>query len=331
MECMVEKKCSTPSVQCMMSTSTTKTIVNETSATHSITEEVEVISSRTKDFGFLPIPTKLRYDPHRPFYFGLLLNVSFGLASTLLVANMYYCQPLLIQLSISFHVTYDEVSRIPTLLQAGYGVGLLLISPLGDLIRRRQLILLLILSSAALSVGLALTSSLPVFEAISFLVGVASVAPQILMPLAADLAPPERRASAISVVLSGFLLGILIARVAAGIVGDFASWRIVYFVSIGVQSVVLFGAYIMLPDYPCQNQDLTYFKIFQSMAKYAVTEPVVVQIILINSAASACYTSFWVTLTFLLGGSPYEYSTLIIGLFGLIGMLGVIIIPFSGR
>lgn len=261
----------------------------------------------------------------------MLLNVSFGIGSTLVFANLYYCQPILIQLSASFHVTYDEVARIPTLVQAGFGIGLLFITPLGDMLRRRQLILLLVVCSTSLTIGLAITKNLVVFEIISFLIGLTSVAPQILMPLAADLAPPARRGSAISIVQSGLLLGILIARVLSGIVANFASWRIVYCMSIGIQSIVLGGAYMLLPDYPVKNPDLSYLGIFRSMAKYVVTEPLVGQIMLTNWAASACYTNWWVTLTFLLGGPPYNYSTMIIGLFGLVGILAVIIVPFFGR
>ncbi|OAX37626.1 MFS general substrate transporter [Rhizopogon vinicolor AM-OR11-026] len=284
-----------------------------------------------KDFGLIPIPKRLQYNPIKPFHFGILLNVSFGFASTFTVANLYYCQPLLIEFSKSFNVTYEEVSRIPTLILAGYSVGLLLISPLGDLVRRRQLVLLLVASSIAVTVGLAISENLQVFETLSFFVGVASVTPQILMPLAADLAPPDRRASALSVVLSGLMLGILIARVLAGVIGNFTTWRVVYYMSIGVQLLVLIGAYLILPDYPAKNRDMTYFQILFSMVKYAVTEPLVVQMALINIASSACFASFWVTLTFLLGGPPYYYSTLVIGLFGLVGMLGVLVTPFAGR
>ncbi|KIM43093.1 hypothetical protein M413DRAFT_443908 [Hebeloma cylindrosporum] len=284
-----------------------------------------------KDFGLIPIPRHLRYDPSKPFHFGIPLNVAFGFASTFIVANLYYCQPLLIQLSKSFNVTYSEVSLIPTLVQAGYATGLVLISPLGDLLRRRQLILCIVTLSTCFTIGLSVTSNLHVFEALSFLVGVVTVTPQILIPLAADLAPEKRRASAISVVLSGLLLGILISRVLAGIIAEFRSWRVVYYFAIGVQTLVLVGSYFMLPDYPSKNSDLTYFKILWTMAKFSVTEPILIQASLINMASSACFSNFWVTLTFLLGGPPYNYSTLVIGLFGLVGMAGVAAGPIGGH
>lgn len=310
-------------------TVTEKTGAHSEASTESVAAAEE--SWPTKDFGFLPIPRRLQYNPAKPFYFGLLLNASFGFAATFTAANLYYCQPLLIEFSKSFDVSYEEVSRIPTLVQAGYLAGLVLISPLGDLVRLRQLVILLVVVSTGLTIGLAVTNSLQVFEALTFLVGVASVTPQILMPLAADLAPPERRASALSVVLSGLMLGVLIARVLAGVIGNFTSWRAVYYMSIGVQVLVIIGAYLILPDYPSKNRDLNYFRILWSMAKYAVTEPLVIQVSIINIASSACFSGYWVTLTFLLGGPPYYYSTLIIGLFGLVGMLGVLVGPFAGR
>ena len=175
--------------------------------------------------------------------------------------------------------------------------------------RRRQLILGLVSLSTSLSIGLAITNNLAVFEIITFLVGMFSVTPQVLIPLAADLAPPERRASAISVVFAGLIFGILAARVLAGVIAEYASWRVVYYMAIGTQAGVLVGSYFIIPDYPSRNERLTYFSILSSMGKLAVTEPVLIQACLVNFGSSASFSSFWVTLTFLLGGPPYYYST----------------------
>ena len=175
--------------------------------------------------------------------------------------------------------------------------------------RRRQLLLGIITLSTSLSIGLAVTNNLRVFEALSFLVGVSNVTPQILLPLAADLAPEKKRAAAISLVLSGLLFGILLARVLAGIIAEFSSWRVVYYFAVAVQACVLLGSYLILPDYPSKNKDLTYWNILWTMAKFSVTEPILVQACLINLASSACFANYWVTLTFLLGGPPYHYST----------------------
>lgn len=190
-----------------------------------------------------------------------------------------------------------------------YCIGLFFISPLGDLLRRRQLILTLVTITTCLSIGLALSKSLFIFQTFAFLLGVFNVTPQILIPFAADLASTAQRGAAVSVLQSGIMLGILLARVLAGVVAYFFHWRVVYYISIGIQVVILCGTYLLIPDQPCKNPDLTYLEIFYTMAKYLVTEPRLIQAVFINLASVACWSSFWVTLTFLLGGPPYHYST----------------------
>jgi predicted MFS family arabinose efflux permease len=140
-----------------------------------------------------------------------------------------------------------------------------------------------------------------VFEALSFLVGFSSVVPQVMMPFAADLAPPEKRATALSIVLSGLLLGILFARVVAGIIAQFATWRVVYWMAVGLQGAVLALLYFKLPDFPPKNRNISYFGILWTMAKFAVTEPLLIQTCLISIASMACFINFWVRAVFLSG------------------------------
>ena len=90
------------------------------------------------------MPKRCRYDPDKPFVFSLPLNILFGFAGAFTVANLYYSHPILNKLADDFHVSQERVSLIPTLAQAGYGSGLLLICPLGDLFQRRPFILLLV-------------------------------------------------------------------------------------------------------------------------------------------------------------------------------------------
>ena len=183
------------------------------------------------------------------------------------------------------------------------------ICPLGDLVRRRQLILLLVFTTATLTIGLAITRNLIAFQILNFLIGLGNMSPQILAPLAADLAGPEHRGFAYSIVLTGMLSGALIARVLAGVMGEFLSWRVVYYLAIGAQYAILLLCYWVLPDYPSKNKSLTYRTVLWTMIKFALTEPLVVQVELMTLATSACFSSYWVTLTFLLGGPPYNYST----------------------
>lgn len=277
-------------------------------------------------------PIWLRYDPNKPFHFGLALNLLFAFSSTFTVANLYYSQPILNQLAASFSVPDERIGRIPTLSQAGYATGILLITPLGDLVKRRILLLVIILCSTCLTIGLAVTHSLEVFEACSYLMGIFTVTPQVLLPLVGDLAPPAKRAAALSIVLSGLLLGILFARVIAGMIEYLSDYRVIYYFSIGVQTAIFFLLFLFLPDYPAKTgHGLSYFGILVSTGKMLLKYPTLVQACLIGGLMSSAFINFWVTSTFMLGGSPYHYNSLEIGLFGLLGITGVCFSPLIGK
>ncbi len=157
-----------------------------------------------------------------------------------------------------------------------------------------------------------------------------SVTSQILLPLAADLAPPERRATAFAIVMSGLLLGLLFARVVSGLIAEHASVSVVYYMSFGLLTLVFGLLWANLPDYPAKNPHLSYFDIIRSMVCYAVTEPVLVQACLIGGMCSAVFATFWLSLTFVLG-ELYGYESGTIGLFALVGIAGVCASPFVGR
>ncbi|KAF7311957.1 MFS general substrate transporter [Mycena indigotica] len=246
--------------------------------------------------------------------------------------NLWYNTPILVELARAFSVDELGVSRIPTILQAGsLCMWSFFIIPLGDVVHRRPLLLLLMTCSASLTVGLAITDSLIAFEAISFLTALVSVTPQVVTPLVADLAPPNRRATMIALNLSGILLELLLARVLAGTITEFSSYRNVYWMGVGGQYIMLLVLYFITPDMPIKNPDLSYFRVFISMAKFATTEPALIQGCFILFFSSSIFSGFWVTMMFLLAGEPYRYSTLVIGLFGLVGMVGVAMSPLTGR
>lgn len=163
-----------------------------------------------------------------------------------------------------------------------HAVGLFFFGPLGDLLRRRQLILTLILCSFSLTLCLALVPNWNAFLVLSFFAGLINVIPQVLVSLAVDLAPPSKRAFALSIVVSGLILGILIARVFAGLIAQFADWRVVYYFAVGMQGVVLVACYALIPDYPVKNQDLGYWELIRSMVVFAVTEPLLIQVRFFN-------------------------------------------------
>ncbi|WVQ78595.1 hypothetical protein IAT38_000681 [Cryptococcus sp. DSM 104549] len=290
---------------------------------------------RKRDFGFLPIPRNRRHDPNRrpedEFVFTWRMNLIFASAATTAVMNLYYIQPMLVAIARDFSTTHDAVSTVPTLAQAGYGCGILFVSPLGDLVRRRQLVLLLMTLTTCLTVGLALSRNVQMLSGLSFVVGFLTVTPQIAIPWTADLAPSNRRATAMSVTLSGLIMGLVCGRVLAGIISNFASWRDTYWMAVGIQGTMIVVLWLGLPDTPGKDIGLNYFQMLWSMAKMMAKYPTLVQVCLLAFSTSAVFAGFWTTLTFLLSDEPYHYNSLSIGLFGLLGIVGVVLAPQWGR
>ncbi|KAI1122657.1 major facilitator superfamily domain-containing protein [Nemania abortiva] len=277
------------------------------------------------------MPGWCRYDPENPPKFTFAMNILLAFSTTFTVANLYYPQPILNVIAEDFDVSYERSSNVATLSQAGYAVGLLFLCPLGDIVPRRPFILFLIFVTATMWIGLCLTTKFEAFVSLSFLCGVGTVMPQIMLPLVGDLAPAHRRASSLSLVVSGLALGLLVARVLSGVVANFTAWRNIYWLALGAQYLTLTLLFFTLPDYPAKNKGLNYLKALWKMAVLIVEEPLLIQACLMGFLLSAAFTNFWTTLTFLLASPPYNYSSLEIGLFALIGVAVISLAPVWSR
>jgi predicted MFS family arabinose efflux permease len=152
-----------------------------------------------------------------------------------------------------------------------------------------------------------------------------------MLPLVGDLVPPARRATALSIVSSGLVLGLLFARLLSGIIAEYSYWRNIYWLSLALQFLIFALLWMFMPDYPSTNTNISYFKILYSIIGYYWTSPVLVQATLMGFFLSATFTSFWTTLTFLLSGDPYNYATLTIGLFSLAGLTPMFLGPLYSR
>jgi len=146
--------------------------------------------------------------------------------------------------------------------------------------------------------GLCLTKNFSVFVALSFLTAVSTVTPQLMLPLVGDLAPPAKRAQSLSIVVSGLLLGLLIARLLSGVVTNYTSWRNIYWLSFGLQYLILVLLWIFMPDYPVTNHRLNYFKMLWSIVIMVFKHPLLVQACLIGLLNSSTFTSYWVSIFF---------------------------------
>ena len=253
-----------------------------------------------------------------------------AVASGLSVANLYYAQPLLHTLARSFGVSNGAAGTIITMTQLGYAMGLVLLVPLGDLLVRRRLVTWITLASVLASVAAALSPKLFWFDTSCFFIGITAVVAQVLVPFAAHLARNEDRGRIVGRVMSGLLMGILLARVVSGFISDVFGWEDVYWIAAGVmliQAGILFRA---LPAEPPQSKQ-TYGTLLLSILHLIRDEPILRRRIVYGMTVFASFSVLWTSLPFLLAPPPYSYSDSLIGLFGLLGVSGVLMASVAGH
>jgi predicted MFS family arabinose efflux permease len=251
-------------------------------------------------------------------------------ACGLAVANLYYHQPLLADIAARFGVDQGRMGLVSTATQLGYAAGMLAFVPLADLLERRRLIVLLMAAVTGSLVLAALAPSLPLLAAASFVVGLTTVAPQILIPLAAAVAAPERRGKVIGALYTGLLLGILLARTASGFIGDRFGWRSAFWAPAAIS--LLTGA-VLAKTLPLSRprETLRYRDLLASLATLLRQHPELREASLVGGLVFAAFSAFWTTLAFLLAGHPYHLGPRAAGLFGLIGATGALVAPVAGR
>ncbi|WP_321784900.1 MFS transporter [Paraburkholderia sp. J94] len=246
------------------------------------------------------------------------------------VANIYYNQPLLDDFRQAFPGGAAWIGAVPAATQLGYAAGMLLLAPLGDRFDRRRIILMQtgLLCCALLVATTAPT--LPVLIGASLAMGVLSTIAQQAVPFAAELAPPEGRGHAVGTVMSGLLIGILLARTAAGFVGQYFGWRSVFGASI---VVLLCLAVVIVKKLPKSQptSTLSYGKLLGSMWHLAVELRGLREASATGACLFAAFSLFWPVLTLLLAGEPFHLGPQVAGLFGIVGAAGALAAPWAGR
>ncbi|MFC3161648.1 Predicted arabinose efflux permease, MFS family [Chryseobacterium arachidis] len=246
-----------------------------------------------------------------------------------IVANVYYSQPLLNEISHSLNSHENNVGKISVLAQVGYGLGMFFLLPLGDKVNRKRLILFLSLLLAAVLVAISFTTSLPTLLILCFLTGVLSTPAQIILPMAAAL-NKEQRGKNVGIVFSGILCGILSSRVIAGWLADLYGWQSVFLFSAGLIIISLYLMSRFLPEIPPKFKG-NYLNLLSSTLKLIKKFKTLRQAALLGAFTFGIFCSFWTTLTFHLSGEPFNYSVSTIGMFGLIAIGGALVAPYFGK
>lgn len=256
----------------------------------------------------------------------LLMAISCGL----IVANIYYAQPLISPISASLGISSGAAGLIVTMSQIGYGLGLLLIVPLGDLFENRKLVLLSVGLCAAALMGAATASSATPFLVSALLIGLGSVAVQMLIPFASHLAPPGQAGRVIGNLLGGLMFGIMLARPVSGIVTQLGSWHTIFYLSAACMIVLFILLYRALPIRKPEST-LSYGALISSMLQMMVTVPVLRRRALYHACLFGTFSLFWTTIPLLLAGPLFNLDQAGIALFALAGVAGAIAGPIAGR
>ncbi len=248
----------------------------------------------------------------------------------LIVANLYYCQPLIVLIAREFAIPESQAGTIAYLTQGGYAIGLLLMVPLGDKIERKKQILLTLWASVAALMVAASANSFLVLQVASLLVGITSIVPQLILPLAAALSEPQNRGKVVGTIMSGLLIGILLSRTLSGIVGELYGWRSMFWIAAGICAVI---ALAIKRIFPVSRPSFagTYAHLLRSLAELFKSQPVLREATLINALSFAQFGAFWTTMVLLLSGAPFHYNSSTIGMFGIIGASGALAAPLVGR
>ncbi|RNI26317.1 MFS transporter [Rufibacter latericius] len=252
------------------------------------------------------------------------------IATGMVVANLYYNQPLLGRIAATFQVSEAKAGSLAMLTQIGYAVGMLFIIPLGDMLRRKRLIMV---DFAAIIMALLLAGFAVNIESLmvaSFLIGATSVVPQLLIPMAAHLAKPETRGRTVGFVMSGLLIGILLSRTVSGFVGAHLGWRAMFFIAAGMMLMLWAALYFLLPEVHPHFKG-NYKNLMKSLVHLIKEQPMLRWVSLRGALCYATFGAFWTTLVFLLEEPPFNLGSDAAGLFGLVGAAGALGASFMGR
>lgn len=246
------------------------------------------------------------------------------------VANIYFNQPLLDDFRASFPGSAWLIGAVPAATQLGYALGMFFLAPLGDRFDRRLLILIQL---AALGIALVVATAAPtlaVLIAASLAIGVVATIAQQAVPFAAELAPAAERGHAVGTVMSGLLLGILLARTVSGIVAQYFGWRAVFGASV-VATIVLAVVVIARLPKSRPTSTLPYTRLLGSMWHLVAEHRGLREASLTGGAMFAAFSIFWSVLTLLLAGEPFHMGPQAAGLFGIVGAAGALAAPLAGK
>ena len=253
------------------------------------------------------------------------LAILFAICSGLAIGNLYWAQPLLVQIMDGFGLPAANGGLLVTATQIGYAMGILFILPLGDFVRRKRMIAIVMVLSVLALVSCAISPSFIILSLSLFSMGIVTISGQIILPLAGDLSREDERGHIVGIVSSGITTGILFSRFASGIIAGFWGWRSVYVIAAALNLVMVLVMIYVLPEIPAKNKFKSYGKLLASVFTTFKNHGSLPNILLHSGLIfGLIFNIFWTSLTFLLSADPFNYNTFQIGLVSLAGLAAAV-------
>lgn len=258
--------------------------------------------------------------------FVLLMAMACGLCA----GSAYFNQPLIYSIEESLGITTSQAGLTVVIAQIGYVLGLMLLVPLGDFLNKRKLVVSLMVFAAISQILLSFSTTLSTLYVFTLCATFGAISAQVLIPFASTISPPESSATIVGKLMSGLVMGIILSRTFAGFVSTYWSWEGVYFSS-GI--ITLLFATLMwkkLPDAQPQA-GLTIGSIYRSLFVIAKQNPHLIRRACAGALGFGILSMVFTSMTFVLGSAPYHFTDFEIGLFGLLGVIGIYSSSWSGK
>jgi predicted MFS family arabinose efflux permease len=257
------------------------------------------------------------------------ITILLATACGIIVANIYYAQPLVGPISVATNLSPEAAGLIVTLTQIGYGLGLLFIVPLSDLIENRRLVVSALVLVVCALVAATLAENALLFLTASFFIGLGSVAAQVLVPYAAHLATEEQRGRVVGNVMSGLLLGIMFARPVASFITDIWKWQAMFALSTGITAILTIILALVLPDRK-PSPTMNYGELISSLWSLLKTTTILRRRAIYQFCLFGAFSLFWTVVPLWLV-SYFHLTQQGVALFALAGVAGAIAAPIAGR
>lgn len=245
-------------------------------------------------------------------------------------ANLYFAQPIISMISKSVGLRPELAGLVVTLTQAGYGLGVLLIVPLGDIIESKKLILTMMGLTILSLLGLAFVTSLVPYFLAAFATGLGASTVQILVPYAAHFTPEAKRGQVLGSLMSGLMTGIMLSRPISSLLTDLFNWHAVFVLSAGLMLTMSLVLYFLLPKKEPTINQLRYTDLLASMAKLYRETDILRRRAIYQAFLFGAFCLFWTASPLLLSGKVFHLSQTAIAVFALVGVAGAVSSPFAG-